>query len=349
MILPGAQYYSPPTTGYYTYGAASPQNGKLPPSKSDAFLEQGEAVDFMKAKANNPGFLGFSSVDVVAMMIILFVPLLIFAAVYALVSFYFHYKYAVLAWTLILVIFAAVAYMGYVSVSRMLQEADGFTDHYAVWAAAVFIGVNLAFFSSLVFGYRNYGHYTQPYYERLELNSYKDVDPSTTGGKAFMDAGAVTFKPGSHLDLAKSTGFMNLNMYCVAPIVSQGKAPASYDFWAVGLNCCTGATQNFACGESSSLKTDLTTGGLRLMSGSELPFYKLAVTQAASNYGIETPHPIFFEWVQDTTTAIADSRKHGIDSFLPALAFFTVFQAFVLGGAALVVVIVTSRYKGLQQ
>lgn len=333
-------------SGYQTYGAAIPQGYKQP----DPFLtEQGQA-DFLKLgtkpKSPTKGFLGFSRIDWVAMITIILVPQLIFGAVYALVSFYWAYKYTILTWMLIAVIFAVVAYMGYVAVSRMLKDADGVTDHYAVWAAAIFLLVNLAFFAALIFGYRNYGLYMQPYYSSAELNSYTDIDASSMAGKAFMDAGMVKFKAGSHLDLSKSTGFMNLNMYCVAPIVSSGKAPTSYDFWAVGTNCCTGAKDNFACGQASSLKTAKTTGGLRLMSASELPFYKLAVTQAATNYGVKAEHPIFFHWVQDPTDALTEHRNHGVNNFIPTLGFFGVFQLFTLAGAVMVVTIVMSKYQG---
>merc|ERR1719408_522920 len=157
-----------------------------------------------------------------------------------------------------------------------------------------------------------------------------------------MDAGMLTFKAGSHLDLSKSTGFMNSKMYCVAPIVTSAKAPDSYDFWAVGTNCCTGAKDSFSCGEASSLKTKETTGALRLMSGSDLPFYKLAVTQAATNYGVKAAHPIFLQWVQDPTDALIEHRNHGWNNFLPTLAFFAVFQIFVLAGAVMMVMIVKS-------
>ena len=42
-------------------------------------------------------------------------------------------------------------------------------------------------------------------------------------------------------------GFKNLDLYCVAPIVVGDEAIASYDFWAVGLNCCSGVPKEHRC------------------------------------------------------------------------------------------------------
>lgn len=341
--MPGPQRTLPPTNGYYTYGAAQPQFNRGPPGfSSDAFLEGQDETFQLKVKSSPKGFVGFSLSDNLAMLLTFCVPLAIFAAVYALVSFYLHYKYAPLAWTLVVIVFGAVAFLGFVAVSRMLKEADGSSDHLAVWAAALFLGMVLAFLMALWFGSRNYGRHMQPYYEWQELNSYAGVDPSKTEGKAFMDAGIFNFKAGSHLDTTKSTGFMNLDMFCVAPIVSAGEAPALYDFWAVGLNCCTGASQSFACGEP--VQTDMSAGGLRLLSDSELPFYKLAVTQAATKYGVKTSHPIFVHWVQDATQALADHQIAGWASFVPAIVFFAVFQAVVVVVASMGAMVVKSKY-----
>jgi len=322
------------------YGAAQPPNSKSPFGPSN--LEAQDEIVQLKPKIAKKGFLGFSLTDNLAMLITFVLPLLIFAVVYMLMSFYFHYAYAPLAWLLVFLIFAVVAAFGYVAVSRMLQDADGCSDHLAVWAAALFVGVVLAFCTGLFFGQRNYGHHTQPYYEWKQLNSYTNVDPSKMEGRAFMDAGKITFAAGTHLDTKLSTGFMNLDMYCVAPIVSAGAAPASYDFWAVGVNCCTGASQNFQCG--NPVKTDMTTGGLRLLSDSELPFYKLAVTQAATKYGVKSAHPIFVHWVQEPTKAMADYKDAGWAGFVPALGLFAVFEGAVVACAAMMAMIVKSKY-----
>lgn len=333
----------PPTSGYYTYGAAAPQS-----NYPEAYLEaQDELSKPSKMKYSPRGFLGFSLTDMLAMTVNFFVPLFIFAAVYLLISYNWHYKYELIDWILIAVIFVIVAFLGYTAARRMLQIADGYTDHLAVWAAALFIGVLLAFSVALSFGWRNYSHFMQPYYELTELNSYTAVDASKMEGKAFMDAGTIKFIPGSHLDIGKSVGFMNLDMYCVAPIVSlaANATNATYDFWAIGRNCCTGSPYNFACGQSASIDTATATGGLRLMSDSQLPFYKMAVTQAATKYGIKSSHPIFFHWVQDSSKALADYQRTGYDDFFLALFLFAIFQAIVVVLAAMGVMIVKSKYQ----
>jgi len=334
----------PPTSGYYTYGAAN----------SEAYLEAQDDIELSKSRAKyspKGGFHGFSVTDICAMITNFLVPLSIFAAVWLLISYNWHYKYELLDWILIAGIFIIVCFLGYTAARRMLQVADGSTDHLAVWAAALFVGVLLAFTLALAFGWRNYSHNMQQFYEIKELNSYTAVDASNMEGKAFMDAGTIKFLPGSHLDLGKSAGFMNLDMYCVAPIVTPGKnhskiaKNATYDFWAIGLNCCTGSPDNFACGQSATIDTTAVTGGLRLMSNSQLPFYEMAVTQAATKYGIKSPHPVFFHWVQDAHKALSDYQRTGWDDFFLALFFFAVFEVVVVVLAAMGVMIVKSKYQ----
>jgi len=59
---------------------------------------------------------------------------------------------------------------------------------------------------------------------------------SHSGGNEMLDAGQVGFVDASLIDVRKSIGFQNLDLYCVAPITVGGRTLDSYDFWAVGLD-----------------------------------------------------------------------------------------------------------------
>merc|ERR1740121_3126179 len=101
----------------------------------------------------------------------------------------------------------------------------------------------------------------------MNLNTYSDVDPSQMKGQQLMDAGRIVFTQNSKLDIRRSMSFKNLDSYCVAPITIGNEnttyaALASYDFWAVGINCCSDNTADFHCGEFDNSKAH---AGLRLM------------------------------------------------------------------------------------
>lgn len=60
----------------------------------------------------------------------------------------------------------------------------------------------------------------------------------------------------------------------MAPIVNGNAALATYDFWAVGLNCCSGVSSDFRCGEFNNQHAR---SGLRLMRDDQRPFYRQAL------------------------------------------------------------------------
>jgi len=117
-----------------------------------------------------------------------------------------------------------------------------------------------------------------------------------------MDAGTVRFAEGARLATDMAMSYTSWDIYCVAPITtrlglpSQGSNLASYDLWAVGVNCCTSGDTNFHCGEYDNVDAR---AGLRQVSAEQRPYFRLAVQQAEAAYNIEANHPIFFYWVED--------------------------------------------------
>ncbi len=94
----------------------------------------------------------------------------------------------------------------------------------------------------------------------------------------------VYFADNTRLDTSRSMGFKNLDLYCVAPIVNGNSALESYDFWAIGLNCCSGVSSDFRCGEWNNPHAR---SGLRLMRDDQRPFFRLAVQQAAAAHKLK--------------------------------------------------------------
>jgi len=150
-----------------------------------------------------------------------------------------------------------------------------------------------------------WGTCLSPYYELKKLQMYKDIDPSNIPGQRVQDAGLVDFTKSVEMDRGKGGCYMNHgNTYCVAPIVNGGEvkyglagAPrtGSYDYFAVGINCCACPNRDFQCGE---WRNPLASGGLRSLDYESRPFYKLALDDWTASYGKATRNPLFFEWVQ---------------------------------------------------
>merc|ERR1719161_1268457 len=111
---------------------------------------------------------------------------------------------------------------------------------------------------------------------------------------------------------------MNLDMYCVAPVVNGDSQLTTYDYWAVGVNCCSGSSSDFRCGEFNNVHAR---SGLRLMKDEQRPFFRLAVQQAEAAYKIKAEHPLFFHWMQDPVAAVNAYRDDGFKYYL--LGIFT--------------------------
>jgi len=292
-----ASYGSQTQPQYYQYGAPG-----------------GEKTPFVRGQR--------SRLNLVAICQCLFVPWLLFCVVYAVMSFSLHYTQPGLCYLIVACCGLAVLASGFLAgqaVKRRATQPGSQQD--PTWLIFLFFTMLVAWSGAFVLGDLNFWYNMQPYYDIQNLNTYPSVSPASTRGQQLMDAGRVFFTAGTKLDLTKSMGFRNLDLYCVAPI-STGDAPlASYDFWAVGLNCCSGTSADFHCGEFNNPRAS---AGLRLMRDDQRAFFRLAVQQAEAAYSIKAIHPLFFYWMQDPVAEMNSYQDDGFKYYL--LGMFTMFS-----------------------
>lgn len=267
--------------------------------------------------------------NIVALLIALFAPWLLFCLVDAVLSFGMHFTQPTIAYAVVVLAFLGgvglPALLAANAMKRKLTDPTYQPSWYLFLAGACF----LAFVVALVAGQSNYTTTMQKYYNLEHLSHYQDIDTNDYVGQQLMDAGRIEFKEGTALDLGRSMGFKNNDIYCVSPIVTSSKGsgqPASVDFWAIGKNCCSGVSADFHCPGFSDPQAR---GVIRLMHDEDRPFYRLAVQQAEATYKITATHPLFFEWVHNTEDATNEFAQRGrVNYFLGICAYF-LFQAFI--------------------
>lgn len=267
-------------------------------------------------------------------------PWILFSLLYADLTFSVHFSSPLACWFFAVVgVLVALVICG----NALLKVKEGVHNSLHAWPVwLVFLASTslLAAFSGILLGNLNYGLNMLPYYELKTYNIYDSMNPQINHGQQFMDAGKVGFIPNAMLDLQKAYKFENYDQYCVAPIslrdASTGSAVAlqSYDFWAVGLNCCGGNRTHladFKCGAHSSTARQ----GLRLMAKTQSEFYKLAVEQAEAAFGIKASYPIFFHWTEDATQDMRSYATIGYNYFVLGVFCSLVVQIAMFLWAAL--------------
>ncbi|CAE7761730.1 unnamed protein product, partial [Symbiodinium pilosum] len=227
------------------------------------------------------------NLNALAVILNMLLPWTVFSAICWALSFSLHYKAPWAAWGSVALGIGIVAWS-----ARLAMRADASEKWHSFFTVATLVAVLMA----TACGEWNYRTYNSAVYDLNNMNAYPAVSPAGHKGQQMMDAGRVYFKEGTSLDLKKAMSFKNSDTYCVAPITFGQDQMPSYDYWAIGMNCCEGQTPDFRCSEYNNAHAR---AGLRLMSDDERPFYRLAVQQAEAAYNIRAEHPMFFHWVQD--------------------------------------------------
>lgn len=258
----------------------------------------------------------------------LLVPPLIFGHVAWVITYYMHFEYGRAAW-----IVASLALLPFLLAFKVRQKANRERRQNS-WHTYFCVIFGLSFVYACVVSEMNYWYFTNQFYSLRSMRTYSDVNPAETSGMRVMDAATVGFVNDARVVTDMAMSFTTWDVYCVAPIASpegipsQGGKMASYDFWAVGVNCCKSGQTNFMCGEHDNI---LAKKGLRLVDPEQLKYFRLAVQQAEAQYGIEAKHPVFFHWVQDPDMQLARFFEQGFKNWIMAgcLHFFATTLALI--------------------
>jgi len=276
-------------------------------------------------------------VNVVAAILALFIPWGVFCGMACLWSSYMRFSSPLLvsaitggiAIPLVLYTFYRV-YLTFKALWMRTFFAD--TGASTGWTLVICVTSLVAFLLGVMLGRYDYKQNMQSIYDVDALNAYVSVNPVIMRGQELMDAGRVQFVEGANLDLNLANGFKNTDVFCVAPITVNNAVLASYDFWAVGKNCCSDQTNDFKCGSYNAVGSK---GGIRSTNDVDRDFYRLAVQQAMSSHAIKAIHPLFFEWTTDAAESLAERELAGYQCLLMGILGHFCFQAVLVALAML--------------
>ncbi|CAK9045086.1 Catechol O-methyltransferase [Durusdinium trenchii] len=261
------------------------------------------------------------------------VPWALFVLVYSLCSFQIHYSQPILCNISVFVLLAMLLIVCVKAVTSRIRIFTGIApEREPSWWIFFAFSLLLAWFMGYRQGNQNFA-LASKYYDLGNLNNYTMVYPNRMLGQQLLDAGIVQFAPGSQLDIQKSMGFKNGQLYCVAPIVFGTSTPVSYDFWAVGTDCCSGNKADFSCRNYNNPQAS---GGIRLMDSGDRAYYRLAVQQAEATYNIKATHPLFFTWEVEPSKKVLSWLLEGHQTFAAWMVSYLVFQLFLVAVAAVV-------------
>merc|ERR1740138_484945 len=260
-------------------------------------------------------------------------PWLLYLTVYGSAAFYPRFALPLTTVSGIALAWIGVTFYAWKVLGGKLTPEEEFYPKY--FALSCFLAVTFGF----IFGSLNFWEFMHPSFEVERLATYNNVNPSSetlwsgetvpTRGSRFQDAGAVYFDHEAVLDASKSMSFKMGDTYCVAPIINPGCGRnCGYDFWAVGVNCCSEDAADFRCGEYSNKKAK---SGLRMMLEARRPLFRLAVMQAEGVHHIRSNHPLFFYWLQDPVAEVRSWQRRGYKRFLVTMFTSFIVNAVMLG------------------
>eukprot|EP00440_Ansanella_granifera_P044833 gb/GFBE01048588.1/.p1 GENE.gb/GFBE01048588.1/~~gb/GFBE01048588.1/.p1 ORF type:complete len:309 (+),score=54.18 gb/GFBE01048588.1/:1-927(+) len=264
----------------------------------------------------------------VAMVEAVLLPWALFVCVYWMLSFWVHYNHTTATLALVCACLLVPAGLWF-RVRQQLQDSNDIGHREPNWFIFLAATCSLAWFVGVLMGTSNWETYMKPYYDVADLAMIKNVNTRESRGGEFIDVGAIEFTPSTDVQENLTMGYKDGDLYCVAPIVTDmqaAKPPATYDFWAVGVNCCNPFKPTvFACGEAMDGEAR---GGLRLMDNTLAPYFRKAIQQAQEEYKIAAGQTtIFLYWGGDpikNTNELFSTGKSNFKSMCTVYLFVSI-------------------------
>jgi len=243
-------------------------------------------------------------------------PWAIFASVLGFFSFPFH-NFQRLTW---LLVFGAYAFSGYFLTHQ--APRGGSASYYTYLGMLCLLACTLA----TVLGLYNYHEFMFSFFAYDEFREYGNVLPSEPAASK-ADAGKIIFSSDARVDTTKAVGYVQNDVYCVAPILDDTQS-TTIQFWAAGVNCC-GKRADFSC--DSSWDSRARSGVVVLDNDSWMPShhdtYMKAVEVAEAAFDlISAKEPIFVRWVLDPQAIQDDFWRKGAGFFVVGVGVYLVLN-----------------------
>lgn len=250
---------------------------------------------------------------------VVLIPVGTFVGIAAALSFSMHYYKAFFSYAIVFALLLVVLVLGFYAARQWRAKMKGQMRE-PNWSIFLFLTTALSWIAGVALGEYNYYENLSSYYQIIDLNSYTDIDPTEYTGEELMDAGRIIFTNGSHVDATLSGGFKNSYIYCVAPITTY-ESTSTYDFWAVGIGCCSGTSPDFHCDDYKKADAH---SGLRLLDDSDRPYYRLAVQAAESAHNIRATFPLYFTWQEEFS--LESDKETSVKVFVYGSIFWTILM-----------------------
>lgn len=318
---------TPPATAfgeaYASFAALDPEMAPLWPEGSAGTSQYGAKSSMLQRRRRRW--------NATALLLAVLLPWLIFVSVFAVMSFHFPRSLnwssfvgsAQLSFAICGICLVIVVAFGCAAGSAWRRRPQSYSAQEPTWYTVLFVSALIAWVAGMWFGELNYRRNMQPWGQLTSMGNYSAVDPARVHGSAVADAGRISFKVGSKLDLHMAMAYKDVRTFCIAPLAwNESIANARYDFWTVGVDCCPLSHSdrlNWYC--NPALKHRLSPvenmSGLRYL-GDERGF-RSALQQAEAKFNITVADPVFLVSTDDADAMVDSYQDRGIRSFLSGI------------------------------